>query len=272
MQKNFIACQSCTDCMFCDDKCIKTNTVHKLLCGISLNQNNVMVSLTAESILLATIAFPNADRLMKFVESALATRDLDTPECDTDAQAKYRMFLKLFALPKEFNQVSQWRITLVYRMVMEIPQIQQLFQSTQTKRFLMHLILQHFCIIQTNTKSFEYGDEETGAWQDVWMVANCFSLFNHSCYPNAMHCRQGNQMFICTVRPIKKGEQSFIKYSSTSEEIGFQQTDLPRNFQFQCKCSKCIQCWKLEDCMRIQMDTDFLFISQIDQSCFENSD
>lgn len=77
---------------------------------------------------------------MEFVENALASRDLDEPKCDTEAQAKYRMFLKLFALPKELDEVSKQKITFAYEKLLEITEIERSFQSIQTQRFLMHLI------------------------------------------------------------------------------------------------------------------------------------
>lgn len=84
--------------------------------------------LTVESILLAVTAFPNVESLMRFTECALATRDLDAPECESKEQTKYRLFLKLYALPIDINAAGG-RILVTYKLLLEIPSIKQFFQS-----------------------------------------------------------------------------------------------------------------------------------------------
>lgn len=56
-------------------------------------------------------------------------------------------------------------------------------------------------------------------------------------------------------RPVKKGEQLFIDYFwGKDASIG------QKNLDFECKCTKCVPCWKEEDRKRIQMDPDFSFV------------
>lgn len=70
------------------------------------------------------------------------------------------------------------------------------------------------------------------------------------------------------------GEQLFIEYYRGKDDdgIGLQQTDVSENFQFQCKCSKCIPSWEEEDRMKMRGDPDFVFINQIDASHYVESE
>lgn len=146
---NLIPCPNCTSVMFCRTECMEVNDLHKKFCG-ALYHHLTRDILIVETILTAVLAFPDADSLMKFVECALQSRDLDAPECESNAQIKYRLFLKLFALPKDISEVGQ-EIVDMYMSLLEIPAIVQFFRSVNERRFLMHLIWQHYCISEANT-------------------------------------------------------------------------------------------------------------------------
>lgn len=253
---NFIPCPNCTAVMFCNTECMESNDLHKRFCGALYAHwpNNILV---VETVLLAAYAFANADSLMQFVECGLETRDLDAPECESDAQIKYRLFLKLFVQSKDVRQ----DMFIIYKSLLEIPFIGEFFHSDKERRFLMHLIGQHHCILDTN----RYGVSD-GSSDYMSVIGICSSLFNHSCVPNVLHLIRGNKMIGYVKRPVKKGEQLFIDNFSGREDTLFRQM----NLDFRCKCSKCVPCWKEPDCMRIQMDPDYYFFVSVENKDFKN--
>lgn len=246
--------------MFCSAECMESNDLHNKFCGASYNHRSGDI-LLEETVLMAACAFPNADSLTKFVERALATRDLDAPQCESSAQIKYRLFLKLLASPKDISEVRQ-EIFEVYGFLLEIPFIVQFFRTDQEKRFLMHLIGQHLRILRRNAFSSVHPNGK------VYMttIGICSSLFNHSCEPNILNTSFGNKTIGYVQRAVKKGEQLFIHY--------FQGEDITASaqkvFNFQCKCSKCVPRWKQEDRNRIQMDPDFQLLARVPDEDFKN--
>lgn len=130
---NFIPCPNCADVMFCSTQCMESNSMHKKVCGALYNRwfRDVII---VETILLAVSAFANSESLIEFVESALASRDLDSAHCESDDQIKYRLFLKLFALPRGMISVRV-QIIYTYKLLLEIPFIEQFFFKTSDAIF-----------------------------------------------------------------------------------------------------------------------------------------
>lgn len=146
---NFIPFRNCSDVMFCDDQCMASHNIHEMTCnalhGLTFNSIRIV-----ESIVIAVTAFPNVATLMGFVESALVARDPDTPKCSSDAQSKYRSFLKLDISTDKIQEEIDRSVYHSYQLLLEIPEVKRRFQLKREKRFLMHLILQHEC------KSLDY--------------------------------------------------------------------------------------------------------------------
>lgn len=257
---NFIPCPHCADIMFCSGKCMESNNMHKLYCGALYNRHH-RAMLTVETILVAVNAIPNVELLMKFVEKALATRGFDSPECESNDQKKYRLFLKLFAQPIGLNAVRM-DIFAAFKLLMEIPIMKKMFDSIKIKRFLMHLIWHHICILRTNCFGIRHPKVQSDLVTSIRIHA---SLFNHSCVPNVLHVSHGNVMIGFVLRPVKKGEQLFIHYDRDVDIV-----DLQHTCNFQCKCTKCVPCWKLKDRRRIQSDVDFLFFKSVHVSEFDD--
>lgn len=64
---------------------------------------------------------------------------------------------------------------------------------------------------------------------------------------------------IFTVRPIKKGEQVFNIYNNDTLDFTTKERQmwLRDRFQFDCKCSMCVPCYKEEDRVRMLLDPIF---------------
>lgn len=261
----FIPCPNCSDVMFCDQKCMTSaDAIHSMTCG-ALHHKFPYVTSIIESILIAVNAFPNVNELIEFVEKALATRDFNSPSCDTVMRSKYKVFLKSFTiLEDEPNQDGMLRFHTfeMYQLILNIPRAKRYFDTMQKQRFLMHLIWQHHFIIQTNSFAYALSDQSEN---DIQIMGSISSLFNHSCTPNIALGKYANQTIGYTIRPIQNGQQLFIKYdheqqSSTQE----QQNVLQDRFNFECKCSKCVPCHKQEDRDQMKSDPNYKIIFWID--------
>lgn len=84
--------------------------------------------------------------------------------------------------------------------------------------------------------------------------------------PNILHLNYGNKIIAYVLRPVKKGEQLFISYFNRNEKV----TNAQKSLNFQCKCSKCVPCWRQEDRVRIQSDLNYLFFANVEDSDFED--
>lgn len=250
--KNFIPCPNCSDVLFCDEQCMASNSLHAMSCNALRDQIFVTVRLV-ESILIAVTAFPDVITLAEFVENALATRDFDAPKCSTDIQSKYRSFLKLNYVHDDISDELKRQISWSYQlMMMKMPEVQQRFQSQRDQRFLMHLILQHGLILNKNSALFHivnYTAPDVSENQpDVSGIWPFQPLLTISCIRNVMVKHAKNQMFVYTVRPVKKGERLLVE-------------DFLKKADSQCKCSKCVPSWTQEDQMRLELEPDYQFFA-----------
>lgn len=137
-----------------------------------------------------------------------------------------------------------------YHLIMKIPEIEQRFQSTHEKRFLMHLILQHDSILTSASSEFYNSNDDTGAkYLEISGIFLFQTMLKLSCIPNVLLKRTGNSVFAYAVRPVKMGEQLIIE-EQTSESNG------------QCDCSKCAPKWDEENNNRLILEPDYRFITQ----------
>lgn len=261
--KNFIPCHYCTDAMFCDEICMQNDEIHKIACGASYNRLPG-IKLITETILIALNAFETVDDLMEFVERELAAPRSDLPKNCSDAQFKYGMFLKLIASPRETNADQVCKQYITYRFIMDLPLCGARFNSIKKQRFLMHLIWQHKLI---SNNVFLYGMSNNNV-DNMQILGNIQSLFNHSCMPNMFYYVHQNKLFGITMRPVKKGAQLYICYSENlwHTSIDERQHFLKRAFQFTCKCSRCVARSRPGNSSMMQADPVFQSIRQLKYS------
>lgn len=245
--QNFIPAENCSDAMFCDESCIAANGTHNFVCGTPCNQCRLLGLLT-ELVLKAITAFPSNESLMEFVLADHSFKSHGDVKYDTEAQSKHDLLLSLYCPPEgDVHSMVTGTISSVYNCVLEMPVIKDRFQSKRDKRFLMHLILQHWFVLERTTLSFSSMSKTQS--KDANTVVIFQSLLNHSCFPNVSHQRHGNQMITFTVRPIKMGEQLVINNGLNTKNAT-------------CKCSKCRPNWHREDRRRMQSDPDFKDIKE----------
>lgn len=101
----------------------------------------------------------------------------------------------------------------------------------------MHLIGEHSLIMSNNV----FGVAVTGGIIGIKMGL-VTSLFNHSCSANIFNGLNGDTDVFLTIRPIKKGEQLFVKYKLGDVTTQLRQAMLWQKFNFHCKCDICDNC------------------------------
>lgn len=234
--KNFIACIKCTSAMFCSETCQNRNEFHEKFCGENINRMPSYVKFIGKSVLIALNAFSTVDELTDFVGDILSKRGKEVPSAANDPKSKYGLFLHLQPANVEILDTTE-NITIVYRTyagLLQIPFVKNLFNSEQKQRFLMHLVGEHCLIISNNS----YGGLNMDN-SPLGTLANVMSLFNHACAPNVFNSTTGNEEICITLRPIKKGDQIFVKYLCGDRTTRQRQAILLNQWGFLCKCDKC---------------------------------
>lgn len=241
---NLIPCKTCSQAMFCSNVCAKI--FHQIECGIqtmpdeNCNDNQLHI---IRSMLQAIYIFPTVEELQSFVENAISSDPLEIPESILDEKSRYRAFLKLWYEPNIFyiNTFGQ-QVYFVYQTLMENPIIGPKFNSGKKKRFLMHLVAQHFCIINySGNIVFDNSDDLVG-WESNEFRSVITLYVNHSCTPNVTLVSFNGYNVLVTIRPIKKGDQLFLTYFR-NDKIHHSTADRQRYLlargRFRCNCKRC---------------------------------
>lgn len=191
--KNFIACPHCVDVVFCDEKCMTANELHRFECHTVYHQMVHRMQFIIRTVLAAITAFPTVDGLMAFVEERVERKNL--PESINDVQSKYGLYLQLEKFPLADNAI--YDVYSLCRSALAIPSICKLFDSEEKRRFFMHLMFHHLAVNVNN-------GYENETCTSIGLV---LCVFNHSCVPNLFNYAIDNRKFCVTVRPVKKGDQ-----------------------------------------------------------------
>lgn len=289
--KNFIACPHCTDVVFCNDKCMNANQMHRLECHTIYHEMSYKMQFIIRTVLVATTAFPSIDDLMAFVEDHIQRQNL--PESITDLQSKYSLYLQLEKFPLNDNAVMD--VYNLFHSAMALPSVRKLFATLQKQRFLMHLLYHHLAVNVNNG----YENDHTTS------IGLVLCLFNHSCAPNLFNCAIDNKKFCITIRPVKKGkhfillkcflrrswnrisfhefsfaiftgQQLFISYLPDSDDqtTKQRQDELKTRWHFECKCDKCAPHGKHAHTNKMRQDSCYKFVSRNfknDASTFANT-
>lgn len=255
---NFIPCLQCTDVVFCSEKCMDANLVHKFDCNTVYHVLHFKAKFTIQTILIAVTAFSNIEDLMVFVEDSESKDTL--PHSINDLQSEYHLYLK-HKKPSLNNDV-ELDVYKLYSCIMLIPSIEKMFDSERKQRFLMHLVLHHLAINVLNASESEVSAS----------IGNVFSLFNHACAPSIYNYSVNNQKIGITIRPVKKGEQLFISYLGldTEQPVEQRQQSLRMKWDFECKCDKCEPRYNAPDSSKLKMDPNYKFIHRYFKSPSKN--
>ncbi|XP_031636031.1 SET and MYND domain-containing protein 4-like [Contarinia nasturtii] len=229
---NFIACDFCNSAMFCSHACAKSDEFHEISCGNIAAKEDYFVAYITRSIVIAINIFKNIDSLITFVESVINDESKGTPQSLKDMKSRYRAFLKSnLRMSDEKNNINKYRCTKIFECVMSQPTIKASVRSKHDIRFLMHLTMMHFYIVNCNLF-------ENKIRSGVFLIQQ---LINHSCAPNLLYYHSSTKAIGITTRRIKKGDQIFIAYDQMflTKPRDVRQRFLKGAFGFRCDCEKC---------------------------------
>ncbi|XP_031623490.1 uncharacterized protein LOC116340893 isoform X2 [Contarinia nasturtii] len=237
--KSFIACDGCTDAMFCNINCQAQNQIHKWECNTFITQINYQLKFIIHSILLALQAFTkdeqtDIDKLMECVEK-MKKNITKLPNSTLDPLSKYIFYFKLATSAPEMKSSGDFSgaslAYVIFQLLMKIPKISDLFETLPQLRFLMHLIVHHNLVNDTNS----FGGNKT---QSLGLVQ---SLFNHACKPNLDSIFIQNKHFYIANARIKPGQQLYISYIDLEGKLNREQRRayIQRNWGFVCGCEIC---------------------------------
>lgn len=260
IKQNFIPCATCSDAVFCSVDCQNRSEIHKISCDANVHRMPNNVRYIAKSILIALNSFKNAKEMMDFVENVLSERKTQVPTAANDVRSKYALFLCLQPSPEAALDIET--VYKVFTGLLDVTFVKAMFDSTQSQRFLMHLIGEHFLIISNNS----YGGSLSSA-SSIGTTALVMSLFNHACAPNVFNSSMANKEICITMRPIKKGEQLFVKYLCGNRTTRQRQEILLKQWGFICKCDKCVPHCSEAD--RRMMKSDPCFKALLPSASFE---
>lgn len=248
--KNFIACEKCTDVLFCSDVCLRQNDIHNKFCNTNIHRMPMDVKYIAKSVLTGLIAFETVNEFMAFVGDILSKRATEIPESANDARSKYALFLSL--QPSKKDKFDIELIYKIYTGLLDIPSVKRMFDTKQSQRFLMHLVAEHLLIVSNNS----YGGLSSSS-STVGTTSCIMSLFNHACAPNVFNSSASNREVCITMRPIQKGQQLFVKYLCGERTTVQRQYLLMESWGFRCKCDKCVPVCTTADRQQMRMDPNY---------------
>lgn len=138
-----------------------------------------------------------------------------------------RVFSIQITLWKPIDEGSKLFTYGVYKTLLRIPQIGDMFQSTKHQRFLSHLIAHEDSRLSCKV---------SGAFMGQLM----YKYFQHSCNPNLSQIGRDGNIVWFSIKPMKKGEEFYISLVSLNmdsiQKIQKQLWDLEH---IKCKCPRC---------------------------------
>ncbi|XP_031637132.1 uncharacterized protein LOC116349716 [Contarinia nasturtii] len=232
---NLVPCSRCCKAMVC--KRCTTRKYHQIECELQSTvncDNNHWLIKVIRSILCGIALFNTIEDYIHFVEMATTLNYTAIPDTIPDMKSKYRAFLQLIHMPALQNDAVPLAKKLMTAFLNhEI--VGRIFSSMKQQRFLTHLILHHFAVIEKfGIKTFDNG--ESGC---VEITAPISSYLNHSCAPNCSKFLLANSIIVVTMRPIKKGEQLFVSYCDIRNSDKERQSILREKYEFECQCERC---------------------------------
>lgn len=267
---NLKPCQKCTIGMFCGDECLN-GYLHAFECGFKYSDEscrNIRMLGNLRLSLIAINMFTSAVELMHFVVDAIESDPNELPSTLSDARSQYRDFLKLpvnESLIVQRNEACQHYE--VYRMLFDFPKIESMFKLEKHRRFLMHLIGQHYLISRHNSTQQNMVSPVEGRVEVSSLISVITRYFHHSCAPNClMGTYHGNTFFI-TLRPIRKDSQLFIsKLMIITEDTKQRRQLLWKQRNIICKCTRCEDLCTASGAQRLKVvaDPDYDAIASTD--------
>lgn len=214
--------------LFCSKKCAE-NIYHSVECDMVFHShgNGEFLGFLFRSIVIAINTFNGIDEMMEFVEDCLTTKNEISDSIGSE-KAKYRTFFQLSKYASDQRLSNMRNISYIIVKAILSCKLELHFQRPKTKQFLMHLVVHHGLILQTNAFG-GFSDPEPQPISETTADDYCMerekslylitSYFNHSCIPNIVKLQKHNLAVCKAILPIKKGDQLFLTYINEEEFV-----------------------------------------------------
>lgn len=230
---NLIPCKNCADIMFCSQSCydIGHESFHAADCGITsiCSKWDIVRRMATQTIMKAIKAFSNVDELIDVIRTFIIRESNGEESFYPDPSV--RAYMQFFGLRRGFGLTIEileftymTNIKAVHLQVLSNATCNSFFRTDESKRFLGHLIMHHFHIINKNeldavsllrgTYINELGAnaEHSGGITYAHGIYPNSNQLNHSCQPNVALIFIRNKVAVKVIRPIERGEQLFVSY------------------------------------------------------------
>lgn len=260
---NLMPCDKCTGALFCGDEC-KNHFLHEHECGIQFcddEQRNSHVLNGVRALLLTIDLFDSADEMTEFVEKATKGNPNGPPPPMKDEKSQYAAFLQ-YPIDSKFADTHKCCdiVFHTYQLIMRNSKISNMFKLEKHRRFLMHLISHHACIMDRNL--LRSGGKAKEAPDNYYSYLTPMTQFFKKVYsPNLLRFEIKQNMVYVTSRMIKKGEELTIEFlflrdyeaydrqrkattkkehqTSEQEKLSYSFMKFESNCKPNCKCTRC---------------------------------
>lgn len=225
-------CKNCAIVMFCSASChdIGHEKFHGMECGVPEIHYEWVAGrrLVMQTVTKALKVFPNLESLVDVVGKFL---NRNPNKRQNYAVPSIRAYMQFFGLvrsvegnPSMQNPMFIGYTNSIHSIIAASPEFKSMFRSIEAKRFLAHLILHHFYIVdafgfnaisllnRTFTNELGSESENLSGFAYAHGIYLNSSHLNHSCQPNIDRIYMGTKLVCKVIRPIKSGEQLFVSY------------------------------------------------------------
>lgn len=228
LKENLVPCKNCAHAMFCPE--CQGDSLHDHECGLNYcgeNAFNRVIMEGVRGILQMLKVFPNVDDLMTIVEQC-QNNPIKWPANLLDEQSKYQLFFgNMDRISGKIHPQASEIIYPVYKTLLQITQINEMFQSTKHQRFLMHAIAH-----KTIWEVYETASARYNKIMDKY--------FKHSCNPNLLRLGCDGKSIYYSIKLIKRGEQlNTCCISLGIDSIQERQTEFSELGYEKCECPRC---------------------------------
>lgn len=246
-----VACDQCSDVIFCSDKCkAQATTFHRFECGILKTFWRAKASVTCHLSMRMMAVYP----LDFFVEIRPdLERKMTYEEVDALQSRDYRKAYALVTHEEGRNPEEMFHRTLMAKFLLNcLVKKDYLKGRDELRAYIGNLILHNIQVLQFNAHEiFELQKDEKDNIGRTEFIGGAIypvlALFNHSCDPATVRYFDGKRVHVRTIRPLRAGEEIGENYGPifTQNPRQDRQHQLKQQYKFECRCQPCDENWPL---------------------------
>lgn len=265
-----VACDRCSDVIFCSDKCKTDATFHKFECGILKTLWASKASVTCHLSMRMMAVYP----LTFFIEVRKdLERKMTHEEIDALPSRDYRKAYALVTHEENRTMEEMFHRTLMAKFLLGCLLTNGYLKGNEHLReYIGNLILHNIQVLQFNAHEvYELQKDQNDYIGRTEFIGGAIypilALFNHSCDPATVRYFDGKRVYVHSMRPLREGEQIGENYGPifTLNQKEERQLHLKQQYKFECRCQPCIEDWPLYK----QMKNDFMKFRCAEKQCNE---